>query len=82
MGVRLVWDELAAVGPAGGGVLAAEVEPFGDWEGARALTEVPEPDEVGRLALLLRLEPKPRLFSRELIASTWRKEREKWEVVR
>ena len=54
MGVRLVWLVL------GGGVFATGVEPLG--VGA-------EPAVVGRLALLLRLEPKPRLLSRELIAS-------------
>ena len=74
--MRLVWEEFA------GGVFAAEVEPF--WVGpegaatpATELTEPALPADVGRLALLLRLEPKPRLFSRELIASTG--PRNKWK---
>lgn len=56
---RLVWEEFG-----GGGVLAVvEVEAL---EGLTVLVWI--------LAALFRLEPKPRLFNRELMTSTAREE--------
>jgi hypothetical protein len=64
MGSRLVCEELggaaaAAARAGGGGVPVVEVDPFGE------ATEV-----VWMLALLFRLEPKPKLLKRELMTST------------
>jgi hypothetical protein len=59
MGGRLVWDVFC-----GGGVPVVEVDPFGD------ATEAEGVDDVWMLALLFRLEPKPKDLKRELMTST------------